>query len=124
MWRGEPEDTQIDFTIKNVSTHNVKLKVFNAFFDFVGKDTTFLLPINSEITYQYTNIVGYPFGGGEDSAYIIFDNVKQIIYRRDDGKLRNILDIKSYIGGEVKEYWYQYRYEITNEDYANAVEIK
>jgi len=123
--RWENIDTHIDYTIKNVSTHNVKLKVFDAYMSYVVEDTTFLITSNSAISYEFINRAPVnPFGGAEDSAYIIFDDVKQIIYRRDDGQARNILDINSYTGGQVKEYWYQYRYEITDEDYANALEIK
>jgi hypothetical protein len=125
MWRGEPENTQIYFTIKNLTTHNVKLKVFNAYLSYVFEDTTFLITPNSAILYEIIDRPPYrPFGAGGDSAYMVFDNVKQIIYRRDDGQTRNILDINSHTGGQVTEYYYKYQYEITDEDYANAVEIK
>ena len=121
----EPEDMITDYIIKNSTMHNVELTIFYTFFDKNNGDTTFSIPAKEEIKESYFSMnIDSPFGGAEDSAYIIFDNAKQIIYRRDDGQLRNILDINSYLGGEVKEYWYQYQYTITDEDYANALEIK
>jgi len=120
----EPEDEIIDYTIKNVSSHNVELKVFDAYFDFVYKDTAFLLASNEEFTYQYINLSNRPFSGNCDSAYITFDNTRYLVYIRDDGQDRNILDINSYDGGLVKGDWYQYQYFITDEDYDNAKEIK
>lgn len=126
---GEPE-SRTDFTIKNVSSHNVKLTVFNGAMPNQNiKDTIFLLDSNSEISYYYildgedAPISEYPLGPA-DSAYIIFNDNLRIIYRRDDLNPRNILDINSYDGGKVDDGWYQYKYSITNEDYDNATEIE
>jgi len=123
---GEPmDDTQIDYITKNISSHNVQLIIFYKNSNNIYKDTVFSIPSDNEIKLSYINIiVDSPFGLPNDSAYIIFDNIKQIIYVRDDGQARNILDINSYEGGKVTEYSYKYQYEITDEDYANAVEIK
>jgi len=121
VMKPEPPDLHNHYTIKNVSTHSVKLKVFNAYLNYVFKDTTFVFSTNSEILLSFINTSpDRPLSGFESSAYIIFDNIKQIIYVRDDGQARNILDINSYVEGKVN----QYQYEITDEDYANAVEIK
>jgi len=115
----EPEDLTIEYTINNVSTHKVKLTFFNVYIsDYVYKDTAFFIIPNSNIEYHP------PFGGTNDSAYIVFDNTRQIIYKRDDGLSRNILDKNNYIGGKVDDYLYQYKYEITDDDYANATPIE
>ena len=117
--RPEPYDTVIEYAINNISTHNVSLTFFNVYIsDNNYKDTTFYLAQNSNIKYHP------PFGGVNDSCYIIFDGDRQIIYRRNDGQPRNILDVNSFTGGSVSDYLYQYLYEITEEDYTNAVEIK
>ncbi len=122
---GEPMDNpQIDYAIKNISNHNVEIKVFDAHLDFVYIDTTFSFFPNSEIKYSSNGGIIYVFGGSEDSAFVTFNSLRRIIYRRDDGKSRNIIDIKSWNGGKVNDYLYQYQYTITDEDYANAIEIK
>ena len=120
----EPVTPKNDYTIKNVSSYNVKLKVFDAYFDYLYKDTTFLININEEIYYRYVNRSGAPFGGGEDSAYVIFDDIRQIIYRRYDGNPKNILDINSYYVVKNSDTWQEYEYFITDDDYDNAEEIK
>ena len=115
----EREPVFIDYTIKNASSHLVSLSFFNVYInDGRYVDTTFKILPSSEIAYHP------PFGSTKDSAYIIFDNIKQIIYRRDDGKLSNIFIIKNYIGGKVTEYHYLYQYFITDQDYANATPLK
>ena len=123
---GEPMDNpQIDYTIKNLSMHSVKIKVFDAEIDNVYGDTTFLFPsINSEISYSSHGGIIYVFGGSEDSAYVIFNDNLRIIYRRDDLNPRNIIDINSWSGGKVDDYLYKYEYFITDEDYENAVNIE
>ena len=123
---GEPMDNpQIDYTIKNVSMHSVKIKVFDAEIDNVYGDTTFLFPsINSEISYSSHGGIIYVFGGSEDSVYVIFNDTLRIIYRRDDLNPRNIIDINSWTGGEVNDNLYKYEYLITDEDYENAENIE
>jgi hypothetical protein len=54
-----------------------------------------------------------------------FDSTKRIIYRRDDGLARNILNAANYEGGLVEGDWFfQYNYTITDDDYANALPIE
>jgi len=121
----EPEDTYSKYIIRNLSTHNIKLTIFDAYFDYEWKDTTFLLDTISEISYgYYSGTINYPFGGAEDSAYIVFDDLRQLTYIQGDGQVRNILDINSYSGGKTDDYSYQFYYEITDDDYENAIEIK
>jgi hypothetical protein len=87
----EPYDTVIEYSINNSSTHNVSLTFFNVYIsDNNYKDTIFYLAQNSNIKYHP------PFGGTNDSCYIIFDGDRQIIYRRNDGQPRNILDVNSF----------------------------
>jgi hypothetical protein len=115
----EPEDTIVEYTINNSSSHNIELTFFNVYVaDYLYKDTTFFLTQNSNIEYHP------PFGGTNDSSYIIFDSIRQIIYRRNDGQARNILDKNNYTGGKVNDYLYQYEYEITDDDYENAIPIE
>jgi hypothetical protein len=83
-----------------------------------SKDTIFFLSPDSIIEYNSA------IKGTADSAYLNFDNVRQIIYRWNDGKYRNILDENNYFGGKENNYLYQYVYEISDEDYENAIEIK
>ncbi len=124
---GEPMDsTWFYYTIKNKTTHNIKIKVFDANMNrrYIGEDTTLLLPsLNSEIRYSF---LGSPctFGCDEDSAYIIFNDKKIITYIRGDSLHRNIIDINSWRGGAVEKHKYEYEYNITEEDYKKAVNIK
>ncbi len=121
----EPEDITKDYITKNITTHNVKLVIFYKDYNNQNKDTIFTLSPYKEIKQRYINrYVEYPFGIPADSCYIIFDESRQITYKRDDGNLRNILDVNNYEGGLVKGKWYQYKYYITNEDYSNAIVIK
>ena len=121
----EPTDTKIDYITKNISLHNVKLVIFYKNYNNQNKDTIFTLSPNEEIKQRYINrYVDCPFGLPADSGYIVFDESRQIVYKRDDGKLRNILDVNNYVGGLVKGEWYKYQYYITDEDYANAIIIK
>jgi len=111
----EPYNAEIKYLISNASTHNIELTFFHM---PESKDTIFFLFPDSIIEYNSA------IGGIADSAYLIFDNVKQIIYRWNDGKFRNILDENNYFGGKENDYLYQYIYEISDEDYENAIEIK
>jgi len=122
----KPENTQIDYITKNISAHDVKLIIFYYNCDSFYTDTIISIPKNGEIIKRYIDqyIGNSPFSLNDDSANIVFDNVKQISYKKGDGQSRNILDINNYEGGKVTEYYYKYQYEITDEDYANAVEIK
>ncbi|MDX9695120.1 MAG: hypothetical protein RBT49_04945 [Bacteroidales bacterium] len=125
---GEPE-TRTDFIIKNSSSFDIELEVFNAWLPNLRlKDTLIKLAINSEFRYYY-NVDGenasyfLPFGY-PDSAYIVFSDTQRIIYRRDDLNPRNILDINSYEGGKVANSYFIYTYYISDEDYENALAIK
>jgi len=122
----EPEDIRYEFTIYNVSSYPVKLAVFGLYVKVQNShiDTTFFLSQNSEIVFNSDNFTLVPFGAASDSVYIVFDNNKQIIYMRDDGNSRNILLESSYSGGNISDYCRKYEYFITDEDYANAVEIE
>ena len=120
----EPPDTDTEYTLKNVSSHNIKIEIFDAYFDHIKNDTIFFITSNSDISYRFINNSHLPFGGPTDSVYIVFNDTKQIIYRWDDENPRNILDLNSYDGGKVSDYWYKYEYFITDDDYDNAVEIK
>jgi hypothetical protein len=111
----EPYNAEIKYLISNASTHNIELTFFHTP-DY--KDTIFFIFPDSIIEYNSA------IGGFADSAYLNFDNVKQIIYRLNDGMTRNILVEDNYMGGKVNDYLYQYVYEITEEDFENAIEIK
>lgn len=115
----EPNDLIEEYLIKNSSNHNVELLFFNVYInDNITKDTVFSILSNSYIEYHP------PFGGTNDSVYVIFDNIRQTIYNRNDGQVRNILDVNNFTGSKVDVYLYQYVYEITKEDYENAIELK
>ncbi|MBI9056011.1 MAG: hypothetical protein JEY96_19475 [Bacteroidales bacterium] len=115
----EPENVKIDYKIINESGFNVKLNFFNIYMkDNVYKDTTFMLEINSEIEYHP------PFGGVEDSVYIIFDNSKQIVYRRNDGQIRNILNESSFEYIKIDDSYIIYEYILTDKDYEIAEDIE
>ena len=117
--RPEPYDTEVEYSINNSSSHKVSLTFFNVYIsDNNYKDTTFYLAQKANVKYHP------PFGGTNDSCYIIFEEKKQVIYRRNDGKPRNILDMNSFTESKVSNYLYQYQYEITDDDYNNAVDIK
>ena len=127
---GEPE-TDTYFYVKNSSTHNVKLSVFDAIYHSIGgfKDSTYVIPINSEISYFYymkgsNGNYTEPFGVSADSAYITFDDSLRIVYRKNDSLQRNLLHIDSYIEFKRNNEWFEYKYSITEADYHNAVLIK
>ena len=123
---GEPKYTsKIEYTISNVSTHNVKLTVFNALIINDYKDTSFILSPNSDIVYKYDFLTVYdgPFGLIADTVYVFFDVDKQIKYWRDDGKQNSIFGVSSFIGGYTDYGLSKYQYFITDEDYENAEEI-
>ena len=124
----EPDDPILDYTIRNKSEHNVKLKIFDLFIQEsnVHCDTTILLEQNSEVVFQYKFLSYYDgaFGPASDSVYIIFDDTKQIVYKRNDEYFRNIYDINNWEGGNVNDELYEYLYIITDVDYDNAVLIE
>ena len=122
----EPYDESISYTIKNNSTHNVELLIFFKDANYNNRDTVFLISNGSEIVQEYTNVdLDCPFALNYDSVYMNFDDVKRLTYRRNDSLSRNILNTVNYEGGLVKDDWlYEYYYIITDEDYANAVDIK
>ena len=127
---GEPMDDIVnEYTVKNISEHEVKLLIYYRIsldnISFTDTSIIFFLPTNDKLTKSYINRqVESPFGLLNDSAYVIFDSVRQIIYRDNDGQSRNILETESFSGDKVDDYLYQYFYEITDEDYNNAVPIE
>jgi len=121
----EPADSEYDYIIINNSSYHVNLNIFYLNYDSVPKDSLLALSSNAEIKNHHINYnPGNAFSLPVDSVFLIFDNTKRLVYRKDDGQLRNILDINNYTGGKVNDYWYKYQYIITNEDYFNASEIK
>lgn len=118
------EDIILDYTIKNESTHIIKLKVFDLFVQEsnIYYDTTYLLFENSEIVFQYKNLssIDGVFGPAADSTDIIFDDIKHLKYKRDDGKNGNIFDIKNWNVIIANGILYKYEYSITDEDNENA----
>ena len=127
---GEPKySTSTEYTIRNVSSQNVKLIVADAYDnnnDYIYKDTTYVLLPNKEIKhlYEFQAPIGGPFGPGADTVIVVFNDTKQVIYFRNDGKLRSIFDINSFDGGYTKYGLYKYQYYITDEDYSNATIIE
>jgi hypothetical protein len=128
-------ETSAWYKIKNISNHEVKIKIFHFYTQYMGAgniDSTFILSLNSEIEYFYKqkcdrkgpeeNTVE-PFIDA-DSAYIIFDGSYRISYRQTDSNPRNILHMSSYAGGKTDKRIFKYQYYITDEDYKNAVKIK
>jgi len=128
---GTKEETRTEFIIKNNSSHNAELTVYDAQMPNQNpKDVTFKLDNNSEISYYYV-IEGengpfndYPLGATADSACVIFNDNLQIIYRNNDLNPRNILDISSWDEVIESDTYFKYIYIITNDDYNNAVEIE
>lgn len=128
----EPEkESRANLYIKNDSSHNIELTVFNAWLpNQNSQDTTFVLEPNSEISYffivdgELSNYNLLPFGGTADSVHLDFNDNLRIIYRREDLNPKNIIDINSWTGGKIDDYLYEYEYFITDEDYENSIEIK
>jgi hypothetical protein len=126
---GEPE-TRTEFIIENVSSYKVELTVFDAGMpNQYSKDVTFLLNSNSEVSHYYitdgeSQPYTSPFSGSADSAYIVFDDTLQIIYRQDNSNPRNVLDISSWDEVIESVTYFKYTYSITDEDYENAVSIE
>lgn len=121
----EPEDNIYDYSIRNNSSYHVDLVVFYNDSDNILKDSLFVLNSNTEIKNQYiNNNPGNAFSLPVDSVFLIFNNTKRLIYRKDDGQLRNILDINNYTEEKVNDYWYKYQYIINNEDFLNATPTK
>lgn len=124
----EPEDVKSNYTIKNASTHNVKLKIFDLYIQESNYycDTTLLLMQSSEVSFQYKflSYLDGAFGPAADSVYIIFDDVRQIIYRRNDGNPRDIFNINNWDKIIESDTYFKYIYIITDEDYSNATTIE
>jgi hypothetical protein len=128
----EPEqESSAHLFIKNISSHNVELTVFNAWLpNQNSKDTTFVLARNSEISYYFKvdgelfNFSILPFGGTADSAYLVFNDNLRVIYRRDDLNIRNILDISNWDEVKESDTYFKYTYLITDDDYETAVNIE
>ncbi|MGD9993671.1 MAG: hypothetical protein AB7S69_10255 [Salinivirgaceae bacterium] len=121
----EPEVPDTEYAIHNISSHHVEVTLFNAGIpDQSLKNLTFLLPATEGISYFYLSSNKQLLLEPADSALIKFTEGRQIIYRRKDGHLRNILDLSSweYRNGVTTEHIYTY--SITNEDYDNAAELK
>ncbi len=124
---GEPKyDTSTEYTIKNISTQKVKLIVEDDYFNNEYKDTIYLLLPNTEIQHlnEHMTPIDGPFGPGADTVIVVFNDIKQIIYFRDDGKPKSLFNIKSFEGSYTKYGLYKYRYYITEEDYSNATTME
>ena len=121
--------TTTTFDIMNFSNHSVKLSVYNANIGTnVTEDSTFIITNDSTLQFEY--IINdydanypHPFGNNPDSALIVFDDTLFIRYEYADTSSRNILSIRSYIGGKHTTELYKYYYNITTEDYDTAVII-
>lgn len=56
-----------------------------------------------------------------DSVWLVFDDNKKLVYRRDNCSIKNIICENTYSCGAGKEpYWSYCTYTITPEDYKNA----
>jgi len=123
----EPQDPNTHFQIKNNSSYNVEVTIYNARVpDKSLDDLTIFLSSNYAMTYSYVcSSNEYPLLDEADSAIIVFNDERQIIYRKNDDQLRNILDISSW-NEEISAVYYKYlyTYSIENEDYENAVNIE
>ncbi|HRW63112.1 MAG TPA: hypothetical protein P5132_06470 [Bacteroidales bacterium] len=123
----EPQDPTTHFQIKNNSSYNVEVTIYNARMpDNSLDDLTVFLSSNYAMTYSYVcSSNEYPLMDKADSAIIVFNDERQIIYRKNDDQLKNILDISSW-NEEISAVYYKYLYiySITNEDYENAENIE
>ncbi len=122
----EPYDAQLNFTIHNNSKYMVELGIFKSkFSNSPIRDTSFTIGSGSELNYTFYNKSGQePFGMSSDSAYITFDNIRRLIYKREDNQIKNILDVNSWKVDTVNDHTYEFEYFITDEDYENAVLIE
>ncbi len=124
---GEPmEQPTYSYIIRNKTTHDIKIKVFDACMrkGYLSTDTTFLLPsINSEVKYSF-EATSYVFGCKVDSTYIIFNDNRRIIYRRGEPSIRNITYRSRWMLEKVDDDRLEFEYNITEEDYKKAVKIK
>jgi len=117
----ESNDCDYRFIILNSSNYHLDIIVFYLNSDSIPRDTLFTLNPNDEYKFEYINrFPGNAFGLLADSVYLIFDNTKRIIYKKDDQDPRNILLLDACENEIENEYWYTFRYYITNEDYSNA----
>ena len=126
---GEPMDIVNEYVVENISSHDVKLIVYERFpkedNSFLDSNIVYIIPQNGEIRMNYIDVLANsPFGLFNDSASIIFDNIRIIKYNKDDIQARNILNIDNFNGGKIDKYFYQYFYYITNDDYENAIEVR
>ena len=118
------------FIVKNLSDYHVDLLIFGFEDNLKAKvDTIFNIPTDSQIKVCYggtlgTSVYNFPFGIDVDSAFIVFENLRRTIYRRENISNRNILNIQSYTGGKIDDDYYEYIYSIINEDFNNAIPIE
>ncbi|MDX9695117.1 MAG: hypothetical protein RBT49_04930 [Bacteroidales bacterium] len=120
----EPADPVAELIIKNHSTYPLELTIYNAgIANQSPHDITFSLPINNETVYFYWSDIELLISPA-DSTFITFNNEKRIIYRKNDGQPRNILDINSWEYKQGVSVENIYIYTITDEDYENALAIK
>ncbi len=120
----EPANPSMEFSIQNFSSYNLELTIFNAGIPSQSpKDTTVFLPTNNGISYFYYSI-SESLVEPADSAFIIFSNERQIIYRKYDDQPRNLLGINNWESISNPNFLFQYIYNITDEDYENAEEIE
>ena len=122
----EPYDKQLNFTINNNSKYTIELDIFKSYFpNSPIRDTSLTIVSGSELIYTFYNKSGQePFGMSSDSAYITFDSIRRLIYKREDSQIRNILDVNSWKVDTVNIHTYEFEYSFTDEDYENAVLIE
>ncbi len=124
---GEPKyDTSTKYTIINSSNQNVKLIVEDAYFNNEYIDTIYVLLPNTEIQHlnKHMTPIDGPFGPSADTVIVVFNDIKQITYFRNDGNPKSLFNINSFEGGYTKYGLYEYQYYITDEDYSNATTIE
>ncbi len=115
------QNTTTSFYIKNTSSNDVTIFIRKAEFQGIVKDTLFVLRPKAQIKNSFTlsdenNVFTSPFGLLADSATVVSQG-KLYIYKPNDGKLRNILQIESYIGGKMEKEQFGYTYTLTDEDF-------
>jgi len=122
----EPFKTETLYILKNQSNHRVKLKWFS-YHHLNNNWVTDSVSITNNDSLSFPRIaLGYvekpfPF---TDSIYIIFDDTIRLTYFWGLNILKNPLHIEAYSGGALGEYYYRYRYLITEVDYHQALEGK
>lgn len=112
-------ETVTYFYIQNRFVEQVVVTIFNAEIQDLGtiRDTTYVINPNTSVSNSYVlkgknSDANFPFGVTADSAFITFANGNRTIYRRNDNKEGNILNIASYDGGRSRDNLFEYFYFI------------